>query len=542
MSNKRWELVTDKKPIDLKSLMDILLSNRGIKDNEEKDLFLNPILPEEIKYSDLGIDDREAEKCIKRIEKAKKNKEQVIVYGDYDADGICATGILWEALYSHGLKILPYIPKRFSEGYGINFKSVKKLKDGNPDLGLVITVDNGIVANDEIKKIVDSGIDVIVCDHHQKTKETPKVTGIFYSDKVCGSALAWLLSYAVTKKTSGLELAAIGTIADQMPLLMANRSFAKYGIEKLRLTKRLGLLALFNESGIAPENIGTYEINYQIAPRINATGRLSHAIESLRLICTRDSKRAGELATLLGKTNIERQKIVDEVISHARMQVDKSKKIIVLYSDYHEGVIGLAAGKLVEEYYRPSIVISKGEKISKASARSVSGFNIIEAIRAQKSNILEGGGHPMAAGFSLKSEKIEDFIAGLEKWVEDVLTDEILSPKIRIDARISFNLVNEQTVNSLKIFSPIGMGNPGPIFETDGVEIVEARVVGSDKRHMKFTFKEGKNYVEAIGFGLGYLNNSLHPGDLVNIVYNIEENVWYGVKSVQIKLKDLKVA
>jgi single-stranded-DNA-specific exonuclease len=545
MINKKWEVKSDKSPKDIKNLLDILLENRSLKLKKEKDEFLNPIHPKNIDLNNLGIKKVDVEKCVKRISLSKKRKEKVIIYGDYDADGICGTGILWEALYySYDLKnVLPYIPKRFLEGYGINFESVKKLKEDSPELGLVITVDNGIVAAGEIKKITELGIDVIICDHHQKTKDVPKVSGTFYSDKVCGSALAWLLAFAVTKETAGLDLAAIGTIADQMPLVGVNRSFAKYGIEELRITKRPGFLALFNEAGIVAENIGTYEINYLIAPRINATGRLLDATDSLRLICTKDKTRAKELALHLGKTNLERQKIVDDVISHARGNVDKSKKVIILFdASYHEGVIGLAAGKLVEEFYKPAIVISMGEKVSKASARSISGFNIIEAIRGQGDFILEGGGHPMAAGFSLKSSMIEDFITSFEKAAEKVLTDEIMSPRLKIDARIGFSLVNEEMVDKIKIFNPTGLGNPTPSFETDGAEVIESRLVGSDRKHIKLTLREGSNYVDAIGFGLGHMSESLLKGTKVNVVYLAEENVWNGAKSIQIKLKDLKVA
>jgi single-stranded-DNA-specific exonuclease len=541
VTKKKWEVISKKVPINEVELLDILLSNRGLSGEKEKDLFLHPVAPQDLTLKDLGIDVNEAQKTVKRISKAIKDKEQVVIYGDYDADGISATAILWEALYSQGLDVLPYIPERFSEGYGIKFDSVAKLKEKSSKLSLLITVDNGVVAEKEIEKINKLGIDVLVCDHHQKGKVLPKAYSFFYSDKVCGAALSWTLAREVTGKINGLDLATVGTIADQMPLLGVNRSFAKFGIESLRNTKRLGLLALFKEAGVDSANMGTYEINYVVAPRINAMGRLSHAIDSLRLLCAKNLGKATELSDKLGKTNLERQKIVDEVIAHARSLVSTDSKIVILtHESYHEGVIGLAAGKLVEEFYRPAIVISKGETVSKASARSITGFNIIESIRKFEHLIIEGGGHPMAAGFSIKTENIEEFKEAIEKLADETLGEELLLPKIRVDVLIPFSLINEKVESSLSIFSPTGLGNPNPTFETDGVEVVEQRLVGKTGKHLKLVLKKDEKYIDAIAFGFGYMDKEINKGDKLNIIYNIEENVWNGNTSLQLKIKDIQ--
>ena len=357
-----------------KDIIETLLKNRGIKDKKE---FFEPLDPLKIPLKSLNIKESEIKKAIDRIKKARENKESVIVYGDYDADGITATAIMWETLHEFGLDVLPHIPDRFEEGYGINTESVTKLKARTPNLKLIVTVDNGIVAYEGIKKAKDLGIDVIVVDHHQKGTKKLATPYVLHATAVCGSALAWFfakeLSLTRGALVSGLELAAVGTIADQMPLIGINRSIVKYGLKQLNKTKRPGLLALFEEAkiGLAPRSlgeVGTYEVNYIIAPRINAMGRLAAGIDSLRLLCTKRTDKALKLSKLLSKTNFDRQKIVDEAVVHAQSEVrGKSKghidKVIVLaHKSYHEGVIGLVAGKLVEEFYRPVIVLSKKGK------------------------------------------------------------------------------------------------------------------------------------------------------------------------------------
>jgi single-stranded-DNA-specific exonuclease len=285
---------------------------------------------------------------------------------------------LWECLYSLGIDVLPYIPERFSEGYGIKGKSVQELKKKYSGLGLVITVDNGIVAKGAVDKVNKLGIDAIVTDHHQKGKKLLKAHSIIHTVNTSGSAIAWIFARELRRHFkhqpsyfpgNGLELVAIGTIADQIPLIGVNRSFAKFGLEALNATQRVGLLELFKEARVEKGSIGSYTVGFIIAPRINAMGRMKHAIDSLRLLCTKSSGKARDLANYLGKTNAERQKIVEEVVVHARESVDISAgkdMIVISHEKYHEGVIGLAAAKLVDEFWRPAIVLSRGKRISKA--------------------------------------------------------------------------------------------------------------------------------------------------------------------------------
>ncbi len=535
---KVWEVLHKGKVKGQKAeeLIEILLRNRKITDRKE---FFNPTHPSKLTLKELGVSKVEIAKAVKRIREAKKKKEKVFVYGDYDADGVCATAILWEALYGMGLDALPYIPERFSEGYGINAESVKKLKAQNPNLKLIVTVDNGIVAGKAVEEARGLGVEVIVTDHHEKGKRVPDACAIVHTTKIGGAALAWVLARELGYK-EGLELAGVGTIADQLPLVGVNRSFAKHGLAELAETRRVGMLELMAAAGI--KEVGTYEVNYLIAPRINAMGRMSHALEALRLLCTRDRGKAMGLAATLNRANSERQKILESAVAHARGMVRREEKEIIVLADesYHEGVIGLIAGKLVEEFYRPAIVLSKKGEVAKASARSINGFNIIEAIRRHEDFLIEGGGHPMAAGFSMETARIAEFRAAIKGTTEKILTDEILARKLRVDLEVQFDQLNYQLAQQLKEFEPCGMGNPSPLLASRGVEIVEARGVGAEGKHLKLKVKQEGIFFDAIAFGFGASLPKLKEGKRVDLLFSFEENVWNGSKSLQLKIKDMR--
>ena len=563
-NQKKWEILGKLKvkseKLKVEDVVQLLLKNRGIKTQKERKEFFNPTHPEKIPLNTLGVKESEIKKAIERLKKAKKNKEKVIVYGDYDADGICGTAILWETLYSLDLNVLPYIPERFSEGYGLNIDSIKRLKDENPNLGVIITVDHGVVAGKKVDIAGELGIDVIITDHHTLGKISPKAHSIVHTTKISGAAVAWILAREINKKLKvnseklkvgdGLELVAIGTIADQLPLIGPNRSFAKHGLETLNKTTRPGLLALFKEAGIktglAPRSVsevGPYEVGFLIAPRINAMGRMEHAIESLRLLCTKDRGRAQTLAAHLNRTNLERQKVVEKVVLHAKGSVRRTQKrlIVLAHESYHEGVIGLAASRLVEEFYRPAIVISKKKDIAKASARSIPGFNIIEAIRKLEDLLLEGGGHPMAAGFSIQTEKIEEFSQRINKISTPLLTEDLLTKKLKIDVLVHFNQLNFDLHKEIKTFEPMGLGNPAAVFATFGVKVIEARVVGRDGGHLKLKLEADGCVFDAIGFGFGAFSQKLFPEKEVDIAYNLEENIWNNEKRLELKIKDMRI-
>jgi single-stranded-DNA-specific exonuclease len=532
---RRWELLNKTKVNSPETIIDILLKNRGIKNKKE---FFEPADPAKIPFKSLGVKESEVKKAIGRIKQAKKKKENVIVYGDYDADGITATAIMWEALHALGLNVLPYIPDRFIDGYGIKSDVIKGLKEKDKNLGLIITVDNGIVGYEGVDAANKLGIDVIVVDHHVKGAKKIRAQSVIHSTETSGAGLAWFFAQCLIDVPNTLELAAIGVIADQLPLTGINRSIVKYGLVELNKTKRLGLLALFKEAGV--ERIGVYEVGYIIAPRINAMGRLKHGLESLRLLCTKDKTKAFEIAKNIGSTNSERQKIVEEVVFLARKNVTSEKIIVIAGKDYHEGVIGLAAGRLVEEFYRPAIVLSTKGEVSKASARSISGFNIIEAIRAVSLH-LEGGGHPMAAGFSIETNRIDKFTKEINKYANKFLTAEILEKKLRIDCEVCFDQLNYDLLDKLTQFEPTGLGNPGATFLTKQVELIDSKPVGREARHLKLKLKQNEHTFDSIYFGGGEMYSKLTPGKKIDIVYNLEDNSWNGYKNLQLKVKDLKL-
>lgn len=557
-NQKKWEVLHKSRVINTDSLVGILLKNRGVKTTKERREFLSPTDPMEISTKSIGIKGSEVKKAIDRIRLAKTRGEHVIIYGDYDADGITGTATMWETLHSLGIFVLPHIPERFSEGYGLNLDSVTKLKKEDPKLGLIITVDHGIVAGKKVEDVKKMGIDMIITDHHQAGKIKPKPLALIYTTKIGGSAVAWFFSREIVRRfkisdsrfniRERLQLAAIGTIADQLPLIGPNRSIVKYGLEELNRTSRSGLLELFRESGLAkgltPGSIGTYEVGFIIAPRINSMGRLKHGLESLRLLCTKDKVKAKEIADNIGKTNSERQKIVDEVVLHARSSyknIEKQSVIILAHESYHEGVIGLAAAKLVEEFYRPAIVLSKKGEISKASARSISGFNIIDAIRRLENLYIEGGGHPMAAGFSIETSKINIFSKRINDYAKKVLTAEILSRRLKIDAFLNFGQVEVDLIKRLSEFEPTGLGNPTPTFVTRGVEIVDAKTVGTGARHLKIVLRQDEHIFDSIFFGGGEIYSRLRTDSKIDIAYQLEENIWNGNANLQLKIRDIRL-
>ncbi|MEK7536622.1 MAG: single-stranded-DNA-specific exonuclease RecJ [Patescibacteria group bacterium] len=544
----KWNILDNSLVTSHKSLITVLLKNRKLNTKKEIDDFLDPKNPSEIELRELKITKSSVQRIVKRLKIAKEKKEKIVVFGDYDCDGICATAILWETLYKLGFDAMPYIPDRFEEGYGIKTSSFvnTKLKSLNPKL--IITVDNGIVAYDAIKEAKKRKIDLIVVDHHTKGDKQLKAYGILHSTMVCGSALAWFLANKVrplniaSKRSdfnSGLDLVTIGTIADQMPLLGINRSLVRYGLPELAKTKRVGLQLMFKDLKL--DSVGTYEVGYLIAPRINAMGRLDSATDSLRFLCTKDSKKAKDLNKLLNDTNSKRQKIVDEVLIKAIEKVNEDSvntdKIIVISGNYHEGVIGLASGKITEKFYRPSIVLSENKEISKASARSIIGFNIIEAIK-KTGLIIEGGGHPMAAGFSIETTKISEFRAKINKIGDKNLSEEILTKKLLIDLKINFNLINQELVDEIKKFDPTGQGNYSPVFVSKNVEVKEAKIVGQEGKHLKLKLSQNEIVFDAIAFGFAN-DQKLNANGVVSVAYTIEENVWNNKSSIQLKIKDI---
>ncbi len=532
------------------NINNVLLRNRGIKNKNEIKEFLDPDLSK-VTPQKVGINIKNLRKSVGRIKQAIENKEKIIIYGDYDVDGVCASAIIWETLSSIGAQVLPFIPSRFEQGYGLSKEGIDAILQ-KQDISLIITVDNGIVANDAVAYAQKNGVDVIVTDHHTPSADLPKAFSIVHTTKLCGAGVAYLLarefkisnSTFKTEQDDHLSLVALATVADLVPLVGANRTLLYFGLKTLQRTRRPGLLALFAKAGMDKQEIGVYEIGHIIAPRLNATGRLDDATDSLRLICTKSRERADKLATLLSDTNTARQQLTLEALDYAKEKVDKKTlgKLIFISSDgFNQGIVGLVAGRLVEEYYLPSIVISKGKKYSKASARSVKGFNITQFLRTASDLMVDIGGHPMAAGFTVETEKLNELEKKLFEVAEKMITKDQLVRSLRIDLELPEELITSGTYDLTQKLAPFGMGNPEPTFLTKNLTVENLRTVGSDGEHLKLGFRSQHSDLRFEGiYFKGGQYSKVKTGDKVDAVYVLDEHIWNGYKNLQLKVKDLK--
>ncbi len=523
-----WEITRRTEP----DLIDQLLKNRGI-DTADREKFFNP------KLTDLrdplklpGV--KEARD---RILSAIKTKEKIVIYGDYDVDGITATAVLWEAIASLGGKVMPYIPNRFSEGYGVNADAVEKLAaEGNK---LIISVDSGVRSFDEVALANKLGVDFIVTDHHVLPEKLPPALAVVHTTELAGVGVAYTLARTLVEKPA-LELVALGTIADIVPLVGDNRILAKFGMEELKKTNRPGLLALYEEAGIDRRKIGVYEVGFILDPRLNAMGRLESAMDSLRILLTKDPVRARDLARKLGATNDERRRKTLEMVDHARSAVGdgfREKLWVVSHSSYEQGIIGLIAGRLCEEWSRPVIAIAEDKEFSKGSARSIEAFNVVLAIESAKDLLVAYGGHPQAAGFTIETRKIPEFRNRLQEYIETKVKEEDLQKKLVIDAEVKPSEITANLAKQLEDFSPTGIGNPTPLFVAKNLEVGAMRLL-SENRHLRVDL----GGIEAIGFGMGERGAEIRPGMKIDAIFHIEMNSWQDRERLQLKLRDFKVS
>ncbi|MDO8429017.1 MAG: single-stranded-DNA-specific exonuclease RecJ [Candidatus Daviesbacteria bacterium] len=518
-------------------LLNQLLINREIKE-EDREEFLNPKLENYSKDLLLaGI-----KVAVERIKQAISEDEQIIIYGDYDADGVCGTAILYLALAKLKAKVLPYLPHREKEGYGLSeFGLDKALEKGAK---LVITVDNGIVALDQAKYAKKIGIDLIITDHHLPREALPEALSIIHSTQMSGSAVAWCLSRELLGEKDSeefLDLVAVGTICDLISLTNLNRPLVQAGLKVLNRTEKLGFLALMRECALDLGEISSSDVGRILGPRINAVGRLEDSIEALRLLCTKDPVKAISLARHLCESNDLKKKYTLEAITEAKGQVLQSgdltgKKILLLHSpNWIPGVIGLVAGRIAEEYKVSTIIISEGETISKGSARSVNGLNIVETLRICADLLVDIGGHPQAAGFSLETKKLEEFKKKLDEVMGGILIEE-KENGLKVEAILDLSKVDKNWVKTLEKLEPFGQGNPIPIFGSKKVKISDCRTL-SNGQHLKFK-AEG---VDAIAFSKGSLESQVLERGVVDIAYFLEINKFNGSENLQLKVLDINI-
>ncbi len=515
---------------------------RGIQ-NEDLDQFISPIHPKEISL-----------KIEWKIEEAKKlildsiqNEHSIVIHGDYDVDGVTATAILYKTIFNWlGYKNCHYfIPDRFEDGYGLSNESVDKIDQlvNFSEKKLLITVDCGITAVSSCEYAKSKGFKVLISDHHQKPEVLPNPDVILWSDKLTGAGISFALSaLLVGAKRDALVLALLGTIADLQPLLGLNRSIVKYGLKVFPESTVLGLNKLLEVSGLSSKSLSTYDVGWVVAPRLNASGRLESAISSLKLLTLEDEKEVSDLAIYLNQVNAERQKKTLEAFVKAKSVVNSSQNILLVQdTSFHEGVIGLVAGRLAQEYYRPSIVLSIGESTSKGSCRSIEGVNIIEILRT-KSELFENvGGHPMAAGFTILNSRIPELAKLLEEE-GDKIPKASLVPTLKVDFEVDPGFITLDTVKIIKDLEPFGVGNQEPIFALMGARIFDAKRVGAEGKHIKFKVQRvaSMGSVDAIFFNGGAVFESLDSGKAVDLAFNIKENSFNGNTSVNIHIKDIR--
>ncbi len=557
----KHEIKLDEK-IDPQDVVDIILKHRNIKNINE---FLHPKSPVSLSISEISTKQykTETKQTLDLLEKIKKENLMIVVYTDYDADGITGGSILWETLYLLGFKVMPYVPHRKLEGYGFSIKgidAVKKLYDP----ALIISVDHGITAREKVTYAKKLGILVIITDHHLKPEKLPDdAFAIFHIPELSGSGVSYFFSKMVfdhfksgckNKKiledhfsTDYLSLASVGTVADLVPLTGPSRSIVTYGLHAFSETKRPGLRTILKQAGIENRKITPYEIGFIIAPRINAVGRLEHAIDALRLLCTNDFKKAQALAEKVGGMNRERQDMVTESVEQAKKQLEKQTdhfkkipKLIILQSDHwHEGIIGLIASRITEEYFRPTIVMTKTDGFYKGSARSIPSFHITDFLRSLKQYLVDVGGHKGAAGFTIENTNLDGFIENAQKKADILISEKDLERIIEADIKIPLSKINISVAKALFKLQPFGIGNPQPVFYSKG-ELVDAKILGKEQNHMKLLVKDEKSQpVEFMSFNSVEQFTKLSRGQNIELIYMLGINYWNHKEKLQGRIRNI---
>lgn len=519
---------------NINQLVSIILSNRKIS-KQYLESFLNPPLPNK---KIAGFD--EALVLIKQH--LDKN---ILIYGDYDVDGITSTAIIWQSLYRMTKKLTPYIPHREVDGYGIKADTIKRIeKEKKIIFDLIITVDNGIVAKKEIDKLKDKKI--IIIDHHEKGDNLPVADVIIHSTETSGAGLAWLFCKQFDRQAD-LGLAALGVVADCVPLIGISREIVANGLISLKLNPNPGIKKLMELARCKRDELSTYDLGYILGPRINAIGRLGDPTDALRLICSQTTAQATKYALALDRFNRERQGLQKEHMEEAEKLLNPESPIIVIVSkNFSPGIIGLVAGRLTEKYGLPSVVISQNGEVAKGSCRSIKQLNMIETLREVHDLFVDIGGHPMAAGFSIKDENIEKLKIKLEKIVKNKLKGVDLVPTIEVDADMKLEMLNETTIEALEKLAPFGIGNPQPIFLFRQLKIINKKIMGSNADHLKLKLDDPKTprkeymATDAICFKKGDMDGLLEVGDLVDIVATLDKNTWNGLLIPQLVVKEIQ--
>ena len=558
--NKKWQIFEpDKNKIEeikskykVNQLLATILANRNILKEEDIRLFLNPTRNDF--YNPFLITDMDI--AVNRIIKAIENKENITIYGDYDVDGITSITVLKSFLNDIGVETNTYIPNRLIEGYGLNKEAINKIS--KKGCNLMITVDCGISAIEEIEYANSLGIETIITDHHEAGNEIPKAIAVIDNKRkdskypfreLAGVGVVFKLIQAIgitlkLKEESYLkylDIVCIGTISDIVPLVDENRVIAKLGLLLVAQTKNIGLRSIINSSGY--NKIDSNTISFGVAPRINACGRMGKAEEALELFLSKDKNEVNELTNKLNEHNRKRQETEKTIFENAVEKIkeehlDENKAIIVGGENWHHGVIGIVSSKITEMYFKPSILFSFEEDgIGKGSGRSIPGFDLHEALMKCSDTIEKFGGHSMAVGITVKKDNLEKFKKEFEQIATQSKIDEII-PIINIDAKVDLSDIDKEMVESLKELEPFGEANKMPVFAFKNLKIDSIRAL-SEGKHLKLTLKDNNYIINAIGFNIGYLANEYRIGDKIDVAGVLEINTFNGVDNLQINIKDI---
>ena len=572
--SKRWIFSPPNKSLQseiasklkISHLLAQVLINRGIIDITSAKNFLQPQIAALEDPSLLP----DIEKASIRINEAVRKKEKIVIYGDYDVDGLSATALMYRCLKLVGAQVSYYIPERLEEGYGLNTDAIKKLKEGGADV--ILTVDCGINACREADVARSFGIDLIITDHHQPGQEIPNAFAVVnpklktsqcafkhFSGVGIAFKLAWAIGqhFSPHKKVSAefkdfllnaVGLVALGTIADVVPLLGENRILTKYGLSALQYTEIPGLRALLDIADLSNTNLDAFHVGYRLGPRLNAPGRVGNAGIVVEMLTTTCSERALEIANFLDSENKRRQDIQVDIMVSARKKVmneinlDETTAIVLADQAWHPGIIGIIASKIVEEFNRPTVMIAIAEDIGHGSARSIPSFHILEALEYCKSKLLSVGGHAQAAGLKIHPDNIDEFRLMLNSTTAQRLSKTDLVPILNIDAEVTLSMLSKALVAELARLSPYGEGNPLPLFAAMNVKVVgQPRRIGSKGQHLSFYVKQGDVAIRAVAFGRGEQFERLKQnGKTCSLAFAVKINNWMDGENLELEVKDIK--
>jgi len=559
----------------LSSTLSQILINRNIETPEEARLFLFPSL-ENLSDPFLMVD---MEKASARIKEAIRKKEHILIYGDYDVDGVTGTALLLSILRGFGSDVSFYIPNRLKEGYGLNTEAIRRLKTEDPRLRLIITVDCGTTSHKEIDLANSLDIDVIITDHHQPQQVSgpgsqdylPKAYAILNPNRrdsnypfrdLAGVGVVFKLCQALMEDPQCpdarlLDLVALGTVADVVPLVGENRILVKAGLESLSERERIGIKALKRVAGLEGRPINSGMVAFCLAPRINAGGRIGDARLGVRLLLTESEAEAIEIAESLERLNRERQEIEEGILSEAIEMLGfdtiglntrgyhlriPDYSIVLASPNWHVGVLGIVASRLAELFYRPAFLFCLKDGVAKGSARSIPKFHLHEGLTECSDLLRSFGGHSYAAGLIMEEENLDAFRIRIDEVLKSRLGEDDLIPRLRIDARVEFKDLNFDLVNELGILAPFGLGNPEPVLGAKGVEVLYPRIVGNN--HLKVKLRQDRTVLDGIGFEMGdFLNGDrlkISEGDRIDLAFTPSINEWEGGKTLQLEIKAIR--